>query len=289
MKINIKEVLKITEKYGSEEVPVVYLTEINAKNDLNILSIVRGTRFDSSQYESLEKLNINEIDVVYNEKLYAKLTTNFPTKYRLPVGRKNVIELDRIIDDLEATNGNNKKKRCVVSLTEIYRRDEKDNLEIVLKYGEKLTYQRWNEIKTNMSRNTLIDFRYNEGGIVVFYLLHASDPYYPQKFINFTEIVSMIVDSRKFGVYFSPDFVPETDVYTVNNKNELLKTYANTNSSLIVIGGELEEECREALSQIKAYDRYAKMIVIKNPDPSRRIEILNQIKYVYGLKLWEGK
>jgi len=289
MKINIKEALKITEKYGSEEVPIVYLNEVNAKNDLNILSIVRGTRFDSSQYENLAKLNVNEIDVVYNEKLYAKLATNFPGKYRLPVGRKNLIELDRIIDDLESVNGNNKRKRYLISLTEIYKKDEKDNLEIVLRYGEKLTYQRWNEIKTSINRNTIIDFRYNEAGIVVFYLLHAADPSYPQKFINFTEIVSMIVDSKKFGVYFSPDFVPEIDVYTVNNKNELLNTYVDTNSSLVVIGGELDEECKEALSQVKAYDRYAKMIVIKNPDPSRRIEILNQIKYVYGLKLWEGK
>jgi hypothetical protein len=86
---------------------------------------------------------------------------------------------------------------------------------------------------------------------------------------------------------FSPDFIPEKDVYSQNNKKDLLKMYIETNASLIIVGEDLDYDYKEALSQVKAYDRYARMMVIKNPEPSRRLEILMQIKNVYSRRLWE--
>ncbi len=288
MKINTNEALKIAEKYESE-VPIIYLSDIKSKSSLESLSISKDTLFEPLHYELLDNAGIKEIEVQYSEKLYAKLVSNFPGNYRLPTGRKNIIELDRIIDQLEMANAASKRKRSIISLCESYKKTSTGTVETILKYGEKLTYKRWNEVKVNLNRNILLDYRYDECGIIVFYILNASDPYYSQKFMKFTELVSMIVDCKQIGMSFYPDFVPETDVYTLNNKNDLLKLYSESNASLIIIGEDLDNNYKEALSQIKFYDRYARMMVIKNPEPSQRVEILTQIKNVYGKRLWEEK
>ncbi len=288
MRINVKEALMISDKYDSE-VPILYLSDIQIKNNNEFVTIPRDTPFNPSHYEYLDKAGICSIDVQYNEKLHAKLISNFPVTYRPPVGRKNVIEFDRFIDILESANGSSKRKRNIISLSEFYKKSPGLTYEVILGYGEKLNYKRWNEIKFNLNRNASIDYRFDECGIIVFFILNALDSNYSQNFMKFTELVSLIVDSKRLDIIFSPDFDPETDVYTVNAKGDLLKSYIESNASLIIVGEDLNEQYKDALSQVKFYDRYAKFMVIKNPEPSRRVEILTQIKNVYGSRLWEEK
>lgn len=287
MRINIKEALIIAEKYDLEEIPIIYMSDIYVKSLTSIVSITRGSLFNPSQYELLSKANINEIEVIFSEKLYAKLAANYPSIYRFPTGRKNVIELDRLIDEIETANSVCKRKRCIISLSEIYKKTSTGYYEPILKFNEKLTYKRWNEIKININRNTIIDFRYDEIGIIVFFILTASDPFYPQKFIRFTELISIIVESSKSGVSFSANFLPENDIYTVNTKDDLLRNYIDTKAALIIVGEDINDDYKYSLSQVKAYDRFSRMMVIKNPDPTRRIDVLNQIKRVYSKNLWE--
>jgi hypothetical protein len=287
MKIKVVEAIKIIEKYGADEVPIIMLSDVNLRSVSQGLYISQGQKFDPAHYEYFEKAGIKEIDVIFSERLYAKLITNFPAFYRLPIGRKNLIELDRVIDALESTNASSKKKRNIVSLNEIYRKTPNGMYEPVLFYGEKLHFKRWNDIKFAISRTAGIDFRYDECGIIIFFILNASDPLYAQKFMKYTDLISMIVESRSAGVTISQDFFPEVDVYTVNDKSQLLKVYNETHAALIIIGEDLNEEYKSALNQVKAYDRFARMMVIKNPDPAYKVDILNKIKSVYGQKVWE--
>jgi len=286
MRINIKEALMIADKYDSS-VEILYLTDIQISNNTGSVTIPKDTPFDPSQFEYLERANILNIDVQYNEKLYAKLVSNYPVIYRAPSGRKSLIEFDRYIDSLESANASSRRKRSIISLCEFYKKTVGQPHEVILKFGEKLNYKRWNEIKMNMSRNSMISYRFDECGIIVFFILNAADPNYSHNFMKFTELVSLIIDSKRLGIILSPDFDPETDLYTVNASKNLLKSYVETNASLIIVGEDINDEYKEALSQVKFYDRYAKFMLIKNPDPSRKVEILAQIKNCYGNRLWE--
>lgn len=286
MKIKLEEANRIYNKYGDDDVPLVFLSDVFLNTGINRLQLSRGMKYNPSHYEIFQSANVNEIDVIYSEKLFGKLVANFPGIYRQPEGRKNIVELDRIIDGLETANAVTKRKRTIISLCEVYKKNQAGNFEPVLYYGEKLSYQRWNQVKVNLSRSAIIDYRYDEVGILIFFILNSSDPQYPQKFMNFTELVSLIVECKKMGVSIYSDFNGETDVFTCNNKSDLIKMYNDSRASLVVIGDDINDEYKASLNQLKSFDRYAKMMVINKPDPTQKTAILNQIKSVYGKKLW---
>ncbi len=287
MKIKIEEALKIYNKYDNEDIPLIYLSDIHFVLDNNAEVISRGSRFTPSHFEMLQKASIKEVPVIFNDRLCAKLVANYPADYKLPINKKNTIEMDRLIDTLETSNTGTKRKRSIISLSEVYKKNADDTYEPILNYGERLHYKRWNDVKVNLNRNTLIDYRYDEGGIIVFFLLNASDPFYAQKFMKFTDLVSMIVESKSAGINISPDFNPELDVYTVNDKVKLLEVYSDSRATLIIIGEDLNDDYKRSLNQVKSYDKFVKMMVIKNPDPKQRSSILNSVKNIYGQKLWE--
>ncbi len=280
MEIKLEEAKKLIEKYGQENVPIIYLNDINLVNRSNSLRISKGLKFDQSQYDLLSDAGIMKFDVVYNENLHQKLLSTFPNCYRKPAGKGNIIELDKIVDELNKLNSLSKRKRCIISLSEIYKSSNIGNTPILF-YGEKLDYARWNQVKVHINRSTLIDYTYDEGGIIIFYILNASDPLYMQKFMKFTDLVSIIVESKSSGITIAPELNLEKDIYTVNDKSKLLETYDKTKASLIIMGEDLNNEYKEALMQIKSYDRYVKMMVIKDPSPKNKTEILNKIKSVY--------
>lgn len=285
MKIKIDHALKIIEKYGHDDVPVILLSDVRVPG--SSYHITQGMKFEKEHFDMLKGSPVNEIDVVYSEKLNAKLITNFPAVYKTPIGRKNVIEMDKVIDALEASNYLSKRKRVIISLTEIYKKTPLGNYETVLHYGEKLHVKQWNELKYNIGRNSTIDYHYDECGIIVFFILNAGDPQYAQKFMKFTELVSIIVESCNLGFSISPDLNPETDVYTVNDSAQLLTQYISTKATLIVLGEEISDEYKAALNQVKTYDRYARMIMVRNVDSSNKLAVLEQIKKGYNTSLWE--
>lgn len=285
MKIKLSELMLLSEKY-KDELDIILLNAIYINTGTKVVELKAGTQFNPEYYEYYQKLKLNEIDIKYDEKLYAKLISNFGNVYRQPDGRKSLVELDRIIDFLETMNLSSKRKRNILSLCEIYRQNSQGYYEPILFFGEKLDRIRWNQVKVRIPRNTLIDYKVDEYGILIFFPLKAGDPNYAQKFMQFTELVSMIVESRKNGIILYPDFNPDTDVFTANNRMELLKIYNDARPSLVVVGGELDDECKSALLQLKQFDKYAKMILIKSPDPQKRNATLNEVKKIYSKNLW---
>ncbi|MCX7821580.1 MAG: hypothetical protein N2258_07910 [Brevinematales bacterium] len=286
MKLKLSELMTLSEKY-SDELDLILLNDIYLTDKDKYIELKAGTQFNPTYYDLYKAKNLNEIDIRYDEKLLAKLISNFPESYRQPDGRKSVIELDRIVDYLEAMNMSSKRKRNIVAACEIYKVGQNGYDEPVIFYGEKLDKIRWNQVKVRLNRNTLIDYKVDEHGILIYYPLTGGDPNYAQKFIQFTELVSMIVESKKNGIILYPDFNPNTDVFTANNRMELLKVYNDNRPTLVVVGGELDEECKNALIQLKQFDKYAKMILVKSPEPQKRTATLQEIKKVYGRKLWE--
>lgn len=287
MKIKVEEAQRICEKYGRDEVPILMLGDVYLRSNANVLQLTQGMQYDPSQYDLFLSSGVKEIDVVYNERLCAKLIHTYPGVYRQPVGRKSMIELDRLIDELESANAVSKRKRYVVALNEIYKKNSSGVQEAVVEYGERLHFKRWNDIKFVLNRNTILDYRIDEGGILIFFLLSSSDPQYAQKFMRYTDLVSMIVESKNAGVDIAPDFNPETDVHTVTDRLKLLEVYNDTRASLIIVGEELNEEYKTALAQVKSFDRYVRLMLIKNPEGQQKMEILAKIKAVYGQKLWQ--
>lgn len=288
MKIKLEEALKIYEKYGSDTVPLIYLSDVYISTANGVLQINQGMKFEESQVDMLIRANISEIDVIFTDKLLAKLIATFPSVYRYPQGRKNFLDMDRMIDELDKVNGLSRKKRAVVSCTEVYRKNPQGQYEIVMRYGERLNYSRWNEIKVRLGRTAEIDYRIDEAGIIVFIIMSPGSPSYMKRFMMNTELISLIVDSKsEFNFQISPDFNPDTDVFPVNDANELLTTYKESKAKLVIIGGELDEDYKRALAKLKAYDKYVRMMLVKNADPKNKQQILMTIRQLYNQNLWE--
>jgi hypothetical protein len=89
MKIKLDEALRIYEKYGSEDVPIIFLKDIFLNTGGGVLQISQGMKFDESQSEMMIRANISEFEAIFTEKLLAKLIATFPDRYRYPQGRLN--------------------------------------------------------------------------------------------------------------------------------------------------------------------------------------------------------
>lgn len=288
MKIKLEEAVRIYEKYGAEDVPLIFLSDIYLNTGAGVLQLTQGMKFDDTQYDMLIRSNIYDIDVVFTEKLLAKLIATFPNRYRYPLGRKSMLDIDRIISDLEDANRMSRRKRYVLSRSEVYKKNANEMYEVILRYGEKLTYARWNEVKVKLGRSAQIDYRLDEVGIAIFIILKVGHPDYMKRFMMNTELISLIVEHKtEFDLTIAPDFDPENDIYPINDKSDLLQTYSDKKVKMVIVGGELDEEYKLALAQLKRYDRYARMMVVKNPDPAKKKEILMMIKRVYNQNLWE--
>lgn len=288
MKIRVDEALRLSEKYGADDVQMLYLQDIFVNTRGGVMQITHGMKFESDHAEFLQNAGIREIEVIYTERLFAKLSVNFAEEYRLPLGRISFMEMDRLIDAMDLSNNATKRKRTIISLSEFYRKNNLGIYEPLLRYGEKLTRKRWNEIKGGLNRNAQFDYRFDECGIIVYCLLNPGHPQYAQKYLRFTEVVSLIVEQRKItDTTISPDFIPDSDVYPVTDKNELLTVYNDKKPALIIVVDELDDEYKQSLAQIKLFDKYARLMVIKNPDPAHKKEIMATIKSIYLKNLWQ--
>ena len=288
MKIQLDEAIRLTEKYGSEDMPLVFLSDIFLNSTGGMVQMSQGMKFDLTQAELMQRSNIREFEVVFTEKLFARLITNFPNRYRYPVGRAGFMDMDKMIDSLDAANRMSKRKRFYISCTEVYKKGSSGAYETILRYGERMGYNRWNQIKSRIGRNATIDYRMDEVGIIIFIIMKPGDPDYMQKFMNNTELISLIVEHKEeFDMTISNDLNPNTDIYPVNNKSDLLQTYMDKKPKLIIVGDSLNDDYKVALAQIKHIDRYARMMVVKNPNPAQKKQILLTVKKIYNQNLWE--
>jgi hypothetical protein len=244
------------------------------------VQIKEGMKYEPSYNKMFLQSNISDVNIFYTEEIIRLLAELFPSRYKLPDYKNNLIELDKIIEQISHSNVLTKRKRNVISHCEIYNKTNNET-QIILKYGEKIDPKKWNQVKAYLNRNSEILFSYDVSGILILSFLRTGDPLYLKRFLKFSGFVSAIVESREIGVPISPDFNPETDLYIVHDISKLLEVYNHTRASLVVIGEELNEEYTKALNLLKSYDPFVKTLIINYSELKEKADVLHKIKAVY--------
>ncbi len=279
MKITIEEALKIKEKYG-DSIPLVYAKDISLIDKLtkSEIKIFQGMNFDPEHYEVFSRNNIQEIEVIFSELLLAKLSSNFPEKYRPPMYVKNFLDFDRYISAIDDANRLSKRKRYAISGTEIYIKNQP-----ILRFNEEITFEKWNKLKTYIDKKIEIPFYPSERGILITTLTNASDTNYLQKFFLHSEAVALFVEKvKKLNFTISPDFYPDTDIITATKEEEVLEKYMKTNVRLIVIVDKsIDEKYKNLLIKLKTYDRFVRFSAITDLSPLNEEEVLKAIRKAY--------
>ncbi|MEN2997671.1 MAG: hypothetical protein ABDH28_01320 [Brevinematia bacterium] len=279
MKISIDEALTLREKYGNDLLLIyakdMYFVDRITKSEIKFF---QGMSFDLEHYELLSRNNIVEIEVVFSDLLFAKLTSNFPEKYRFPLYVKKFLDFDRYISAIDDANRLSKRKRYAISATEIVSKNQ-----VVLRYKEEITFEKWNKLKTFIDKKSEIPFYSSERGIILVTLTNATDSNYLQKFFFHSEAVALFVERiNKMNFTIAPDFYPETDVFTATKEDELMEKYIKTNARLVVIVDKMiDERYKNLLIKLKTYDRFVRFSAITDLSPINEREILKAISKAY--------
>ncbi|MCS7299135.1 MAG: hypothetical protein RMJ37_04120 [Spirochaetia bacterium] len=279
MKVSIDELITLKEKY-EDSVPLIYAKDIYFEDRLtkSDIKIFQGTTFDQSHYEILSRNNIKEVDIVFSELLLAKLSSNFPDKYRPPTYIKSFIDFDRYISAIDDANRLSKRKRFVLSATEIVSKNQ-----IVLRYNEDITFEKWNKLKTYIDKKAEIPFYSSERGIMIVTLTNANDSNYLQKFFLHSEAVALFVEKvNKLNFVIAPDLNTQTDIFTATKEEEVLEKYMKTNIRLIVIVDKvIDEKYKNMIVKLRTYDRFVRLSGITELSPVNEIDVLKVVKKSY--------
>ncbi|MCX8029224.1 MAG: hypothetical protein N2712_04425 [Brevinematales bacterium] len=279
MKISIQEALTIKERYG-DEVPVIYSKDSYFLDRItkSEIRLFQGMIFDYEHYEILSRNNINEIDVVFSELLFAKLTSNFPEKYRPPLYIKGFIDFDRYISAIDDANRVSKRKRFAISATELLFKNQ-----VILRYNEEITFEKWNKLKIYIDKKAEIPFYSSERGILLVTLTNASDSNYLQKFFLHSEAVALFVEKvSKLNFNIAPDFNSQTDILTATKEEEVIEKYIKTNVRLVVIVDKnIDEKYKNMILKLRTYDRFVRFSAITDLSPINESEVLKAIKKSY--------
>ncbi|MFN4245417.1 MAG: hypothetical protein ACK4F9_04625 [Brevinematia bacterium] len=279
MKINIEEALKILEKYN-KEIQIIYGKDIHFVDKItrSEITFFQGMFFEDEHYEILARNNIAEIEVVFSDLLLAKLSSNFPHKYRPPLYVKSFLDFDRYISAVDDANRLSKRKRYAISATEITFKNQ-----IILRYNEEITFDKWNKLKGFIDKRLEIPFYSSERGILIVTLTDATDSNYLQKFFLHSEAVALFVEKvTKINFSISPDLYPETDIMTATKEEEVIEKYTKTNARLVVIvDKQIDEKYKNMLIKLKTYDRFVRFSAITDLSPLNTEEVLKAIRKAY--------
>lgn len=279
MKIKTNEALKIKEHYG-DSVALLYSKDIYIIDKITKREIrfFQGMSFDFDHYEVFAGNNIDEIDVVFSDLLFAKLVSLFPDKYRLPLYVKNFLDFDRYISAIDDANRLSRRKRFVISATEMAGKTG-----ITISYGEIITFEKWNKIKSYIDRKIEIPFYSSERGILLVTLMEASESNYLQKFFLHSEAITLFVEKvNKANIVIAPDFYSETDVHTATKEEEVLSKYMNSNVRLVVIVDKnIDEKYKNLIMKLRTYDRYVRLSAITDLNPMNEEDVARAISKAY--------
>ncbi len=245
-------------------------------------------------YHTTQLLNsgIKELEIQYNVTMYEYLNKEYPIIFRRPVHLLDYATLERLLIELEQINAQSKRKRFLYLVGDIYRnqRDRKTSPpEIVLHNGDRLDLKKWSNVKIYLDNQEKFFIRYSENGIIIFGDVETenfpSESDVPGK--KFDIIGSLLLHKfdKKLEIY--PDFVPNKDIYKIDDPGKLLEEYIRTNARLIVFKESLTQAQKEALLQVKRFDPFVRMMVTPPINQKNIGDILLQIKMVYKTDYWK--
>lgn len=251
-----------------------------------------GTEVVLIHITQLLQNGIKELEIEYNVTLYEYLNKEYPIEYRKPVQLFDFATLEQSLIELEHVNTRSKRKRFFYLIGDIYRilSDGKTYpSEIILHNGEKLDFKKLSSVKRYIENQQKFFIRYSENGIIIFG--GADIENYVDEKDNFQKKIDLIGSmlSHKFDKKFEifPDFVPNKDIYKVDDPARLTEEYIKTNARLIVFKETLTGAQKEALLQVKRYDPFVRMMVLPPINQNNIGDILLQIKMVYKNDYWK--
>ncbi|MFW5890929.1 MAG: hypothetical protein ACOCUI_01795, partial [bacterium] len=196
--------------------------------------------------------------------------------------------IDKILNEYKEVNKRSKRKRYLISCTEQYVRDKFGRINPVLKFGENLTYERWQEVKTKIDKKKPLYYRLSENGIIVFVDLRPGGEDYLKRFYKNSDLVTSLVGRKSTDkIVIAPDFIGSTDVISVDDPEKLLPEYSNGQWKLIIVGDTLSKDYAEALQMVKNYDRYVRFMMATNIDLTKKEEFIRRVRDAYNSNNWE--
>ncbi|MCK5269014.1 MAG: hypothetical protein KAR07_12615, partial [Spirochaetes bacterium] len=223
----------------------------------------------------------DNVDMIYNEKLMSYLRKEFKDQYRLPYEQISFFQMDKTISAFKEINKKSMRQRKLISLSEIYKK-EGSAITVLIEYGEEVDFAKWNNIKTKIDKKQRFDVKYDENGIIVFVDLRPEGENYLQRFYKNSDLVTSLVGRKTSdSIRISPDFIRETDVYTVDDPTVLLDEYIKKKARLILIGDTLSPDYKNALAKVKTYDKFARFMLAMNIDQRNLDSFLEQVKKSY--------
>ena len=251
-----------------------------------------GTQILLLHANQLLKSGARELDTLFNITLYEHLIKEFPADYRRPVKWVDSATLEHSLQDLEQINLQTKRKRYLTLVGDVYRKSNDGKTsqpETVFKHGDRLDYQKWKTHRVYIDTTQKFFIRNSENGIIVFGGA-ASDGYIDEndshsKRLDLTGSMMSHKFDKKFDI--AADFIPQKDVYKIDNPGMLAEEYINTNARLIIFNENLTAQQKEALLQVKRYDPFVRMMVVPKINPANISDLILQLKMVYNTDYWK--
>jgi len=285
MNIPLEKLLALKDEYANQNLSCVYLEDFSAGGR----KYRAGDDVTRSDIIHLQKCKIGEIEVEFNERFYNILSARFPLEYRKPYGVMDFLSMDRHLELIGSVSAATKRKRCILTVGDIYGLDQATGRRLVLAtHNEPVDYRKWNEMKRFMIKDQRFHYRNSECGIIIFINMKPdAETDYVERFRKNADLVAALVTRKKnVNVDIAPDFIPTEDVTSVTDPEALLDIYRKTNARLIIIGENISETYKRSLLQVKQYDRFARMMVVPVLNPRELEHFLLQVKMVYNSDRW---
>lgn len=285
MNIPLEKLLALKDEYANQNISCVYLEDFAAGGR----KYRAGDDVTQSDIIHLQKCKIGGVEIEFNERFYNILAGRFPLEYRRPYGVMDFLSMDRHLELIGSASAATKRKRCILTVGDIYGFDQGTGRRLVLAtHNEPVDYKRWNEMKRFMIKDQRFHYRNSECGIIIFINMKPdAETDYVERFRKNADLVAALVTRKKsVKVEIAPDFIPTEDVTSVTDPETLLDMYKKTNARLIIIGENISETYKRSLLQVKQYDRFARMMVVPMLNPRELEHFLLQVKLVYNSDRW---
>ncbi len=285
MKLSINHLTRLFNIYG-DNMEIRYFDDIEVGGGNSMLStdlVLPG------HLEMLREHNLDAIEVFYNPALYECLSKEFPVEFRKPFGRASIIEIDRLLEGMKDASTVSKRKRYIHLVGEAYGIDmQTGKRKILIRHDEPIDYRKWNDLKRDIDRNQIFQYRNSEVAVIIFVNLTLStQKLYIERFKINTDLISLMVSRGQEPAHsVSPDFIPTEDVVSVTDPESLLEEYIRTSARLIIMGEKLEEPEKRALLRVRNYDKFVRLLVIPVLDHRSIDDFFRQVKLVYNFDRW---
>lgn len=287
MKVSTEQLKVLWRKYNPDFLRCSYFSGFT----LNGRSFHTDDEIHSGDLAFFEKCALESVEINYTESFYNLLSTEFPLEFRRPSGCVDFLNIDRHLDILNNANKQSRRKRFLYIVGDVYSIDPVSGRRVILfGHNDVLDYRIWNEKKRQVNKEQKFNFRSSECGIILFVNMKPdAETSYVERFRKNTDLVTSIVTRKKDSrVEISPDFIPAEDTISVNDPDNLLNVYMNSNARLIIIGETITEPYKRSLLQVKQYDRFVRMMVVPHINPGEIDHFLMQVRMVYNSDRWSA-